>query len=108
MLMKDLSQGKCDEMVKIKNSFVLNVADFGAIVDVVLAIPALLGDGVGVPFPGGWDYLYFNPDSKDVCHIGGINNRSHTGAIQWLLIGSYSITKILQLFFLNSVSLFNE
>jgi hypothetical protein len=60
-------------MVKIKNSFVLTVEDFGAIVDVVLAIPALLGDGIGVPFPGGWDYLYLNPDSKDVCHIPGIN-----------------------------------
>jgi hypothetical protein len=60
-------------MVKIKNSFVLNVLDFGAIHDMVLAIPVLLGDGIGVPFPRGWDYLYFNPDSKDVCHIPGIN-----------------------------------
>ncbi len=51
-------------MVKIKNSFVLNVADFGAIVDIVLAIPALLGDGIGVPFPRGWDYLYFNHSSQ--------------------------------------------
>ncbi len=46
---------------------------FGAIVDVVFAIPALLSDGIGVLFPGRWDYLYLNPYSKDVCHIPGIN-----------------------------------
>jgi hypothetical protein len=38
-------------MVKINNSFVLNVSNFGVIVDMVLAIPVLLGDEIGVPFP---------------------------------------------------------
>jgi hypothetical protein len=71
--MGPISHCKCDGIVKIQDSFVLDVADFGAIVDVVFAIPALLGDGSGVPFPGGWDYLYLNSDSKDVCHILGIN-----------------------------------
>ncbi len=71
--MGPISHCKCDGVVKILDSFVLDVADFGAIVDVVLVIPALLSDGIGVPFPGGWDYLYLNPDSKDVCHIPGIN-----------------------------------
>jgi hypothetical protein len=60
-------------VVEIQDCFVLDVADFGAIVDVVFAIPALLSDGIGVPFPGRWDYLYLNPYSKDVCHIPGIN-----------------------------------
>jgi hypothetical protein len=36
-------------MVKIQNSLVLNVSDLRAIVDMVHAIPALLGDGIGVP-----------------------------------------------------------
>ncbi len=48
-----ISHCKCDGVVKIQDSFVLDVADFGAIADVVLAIPALLSDGIGVPFPGG-------------------------------------------------------
>jgi hypothetical protein len=60
-------------VVKIQDSFVLDVSDFGAIVDVVFAIPALLSDGIGVPFPRRWDYLYLNPYSRDVCHIPGIN-----------------------------------
>ena len=50
-----ISHCKCDGMVENNNSFVLNVSDFGPIVDMVLAIPALLGDGIGVPFPRGWD-----------------------------------------------------
>jgi len=44
-------------VVEIQNGFVLDVTDFGAIVDVVFAIPSLFSDGIGVPFPGGWDYL---------------------------------------------------
>ena len=64
-----VSHSKCDGMVKIQNSLVLNVSDFVAIVDMVLAIPALLGDGIWVLFPPERDNLYFNSDSKDVCHI---------------------------------------
>jgi hypothetical protein len=60
-------------VVKIQDNFVLDVSDVGAIVDVMFAIPALFSDGIGVPLPGRWDYLYLNPYSKDVCHIPGIN-----------------------------------
>jgi hypothetical protein len=62
-------------MVKINNSFVLHVSDFGAIVDMVLAILALLGDGSGISFPQWWDYLYLNSDCKDVCHTPQINEQ---------------------------------
>jgi hypothetical protein len=71
--MGSISHCKCNGVVKIQDSFVLDVSDFGAIVEVVLAIPALLSDGSGVPFSGGWDYLYLNPYSRDVCHIPEIN-----------------------------------
>jgi hypothetical protein len=69
--MGPVSHCKCDGMVEINNSnsFVLNLSGFGAIVDMVLAISALLGDGVGVSFSQRWDYLNFNSDTKNVCHI---------------------------------------
>ena len=60
-------------MVEIQDGFVLDVTDFGAIVDVVFAIPSLFSDGIGVPFSRRWDYLYLNPYSKNVCHIPGID-----------------------------------
>jgi len=60
-------------VVEIQNGLVLDVPDFGAIVDVVFAIPSLFSDGIGVPFSRRWDYLYLNPYSKNVCHISGID-----------------------------------
>ena len=60
-------------MVEIQNGLVLDVPDFGAIVDVVFAIPSLFSDGIGVPLSRRWDYLYLNPYSKNVCHIPGID-----------------------------------
>ena len=69
------SIGHCQHhrVVKMQDSFVLDVMDLGAIVDVVFAIPSLFSGGIGVPFSRRWDYLYFNPYSKNVCHIPGID-----------------------------------
>ena len=39
-----VSYCKCDRMVKVNDSFVLDVSDSGAIVDMVLAILVLLSD----------------------------------------------------------------
>ena len=71
--MGSIGHCQCNGVVKIQDSFVLDITDLGAIVGVVFAIPSLFSDGIGVPFSRRWDYLYLNPYSKDVCHIPGIN-----------------------------------
>jgi hypothetical protein len=60
-------------MVKVDNSLVLNVLNFGAIIDMVFAIPTLLCDRIGVAFSRRWNDLYFNPDSKNAFHISQID-----------------------------------
>jgi hypothetical protein len=60
-------------MVKVDNSLVLNVPNFGAILDMVLAIPMLLCDRTGVVLSRRWNDLYFNPDSKNAFHISRID-----------------------------------
>jgi hypothetical protein len=60
-------------MVEVDNSLVLNVSNYGAMIDMVFAIPTLLHDRVGVAFSRRWNDLYFNPDSKNVCRISQID-----------------------------------
>ena len=60
-------------MVKVDDSLVLNISNFGAMIDMVFAVPTLLRDRVGAVFSRRRNDLYFNPDSKNVCHIFRIN-----------------------------------
>jgi hypothetical protein len=96
---------KCNGMVKFDNHLVLTVTNLGDIADVMFAIPALLCDQVGVMFPWRQNDLYFDPETKNSSISPKLMNMSHTGAMWWLSTGSYSMTKILQQFILNSVNL---
>ncbi len=66
---------KCNGMVKIDNHLVLTVTNLGTIVDVMLAIPVLLCDQVGVTFPWRWNNLYFDPETKDSIHFSQIDEQ---------------------------------
>ncbi len=55
---------KCNGMVKLDNCLVLAVTNLGTIVDMILAMPALLCDRVGVTFPWRRNNLYFDPETK--------------------------------------------
>ncbi len=76
---------KCDRMVKVDNCLVLAVMHLGTIVDVMLAIPALLCDRVGVTFPWRQNNLYFDPETKDTIHFSQIDEQvpywSHVAVI---------------------------
>jgi hypothetical protein len=48
---------------------VLNVANLGAIIDVMLAIPTSLCDQIGVAFARHWYDLDFDPDAKYTFHL---------------------------------------
>ncbi len=66
---------KCDGMVKVDNCLVLAVMHLGTIVDVMLAVPALLCDQVGVTFPWRQNNLYFDPETKDLIHFSQIDEQ---------------------------------
>jgi hypothetical protein len=93
-------------MVKVDNYLVLAVTNLGTIVDVMLAIPALLCDQAGVMIPWRWNNLYIDPDTKDSIHFSQIDEQvpywSHA------VTGLWSMTKNLQPFFLNSVNLLRK
>ncbi len=62
-------------MVKVDNQFVLDVPSLGAIIDVMLAILAGLGDRVGVAFARRWYDLNFDPDAKDAFQLPGFDKQ---------------------------------
>ncbi len=99
---------KCNRMVKVDNCLVLTVANLGTIVDVMLTLPALLCDQVGVSFPWRRNNLYFDPKTKDLIHFYQINEQvpylSHAAVIYGVVFNE----KILQPFFLNLVNLLSK
>jgi hypothetical protein len=99
---------KCNGMVKVDNRFVLTVTNLGTIVDAMLAIPALLHDQVGVTFPWRWNNLYFDPETKDSIHFSQIDDQVPYLRHAAVIYGEYSMTKILQPFFLNLVNLLSK
>jgi hypothetical protein len=66
---------KCNRMVKVDNHLVLTVMSLGAIVDLMLAILALLLDQAGVMFPWRGNDLYFDPETKELIHFSQIDEQ---------------------------------
>ena len=85
-------------MVKVDNSLVLNVPNFGAIIDMVLAIPTLLCDRTGVTLSRRWNDLYFNPDSKNVFHISQIDeevpHRCHAAVVDGVIFNDKNLATV--------------
>jgi hypothetical protein len=86
-------------MVKVDNHLVLAVTTLGTIVDVMLVIPALLCDQVGVTFPCRRNNLYFDPETKDSIHFSQIDEQvpywSHAAVIYGVVFNDKNLAAIL-------------
>ncbi len=91
---------KCNGMVKVDNHLVLAVTNLGTIVGMMLAIPALLCDWVGVAFPWRWNNLFFDPETKDLIHFSQIDEQvpywSHATVIYRVISNDKNLAAILQ------------
>jgi hypothetical protein len=90
---------KFNRMVKVDNCLVLAVMNLGTIVDVMLAILALLHYQVGVTFPWRWNNLYFDPDTKDLIHFSQIDEQilywTHAAVIYGVIFNDKNLAAIL-------------
>ena len=71
----DICHSKCHGVVKVDNSLVLNVSNLAAMIYVMLAIPPVLCDQVGVSFTRRGCDLYFPSDSQDAFHLPRIDEQ---------------------------------
>jgi hypothetical protein len=90
---------KCNRMVKVDNHLVLTVTNLGTIADMMLAIPALLCDRVGVTFPCRRNNLYLDPETKEFIHISQIDEQvpywSHAAVIYGVVFNDKNFAAIL-------------
>jgi hypothetical protein len=88
-----------NRVIEVYDGFMLDISDLGTVVDMVFAVTVMFCDRIRVLLPGGGITCSFTLIPNILSISPEFMNKSQTGDIQRLSIGSYLITNILHPFF---------